>query len=389
MKMKNMYRALGLVIIGLMVLMTGCGKGSKENELGLEYYAQGQYESAAAAFGEAMAADNTNSEYYRNRALALIELGKYDQAQTCLDYAEELEKEDTLEGMRARGILYYEQEIYERALICFEDALALSEGAVGQTQYDLLYYMAECQMSIGRYKDAAKTYTRLVDAGNTSVNNYYLRGLAYLKSGDASSAGLDFNRVVEAGSYAEYWKIYSVLKENDQEQMANTYLSKAVLLGGSLDSDHRWRAEFHYFLGNYEEALAEFDQVSVDALDVDAYMMIAHIHQAMGDVTRVKAAFSVAEQKAPNDPYLIYQQTLFWMENGEYDEAYTRIQKGLAVENNDYRQKMDYCNAVCLEYMGKYEDALAAFKAYKEAYGATDEINHEIAWLSTRLGHTE
>ena len=85
MKMKNMYRALGLVIIGLMVLMTGCGKGSKENELGLEYYAQGQYESAAAAFGEAMAADNTNSEYYRNRALALIELGKYDQAQTCLD----------------------------------------------------------------------------------------------------------------------------------------------------------------------------------------------------------------------------------------------------------------------------------------------------------------
>ncbi|MBQ8813214.1 MAG: tetratricopeptide repeat protein [Lachnospiraceae bacterium] len=388
--MKKTHRILGLIVIGLMVcLMAGCGKGSKENEQGLAFYAVGEYESAAAAFGEAMAADNTNSEYYRNRALALIELGKYDQAQTCLDYAEELEEKDTLEGKRARGILYYEQEIYERALLCFEDALALSEGTVGKIEYDILYYLAECQMCIGQYDDAAATYTRLVDAGNTAVNNYYLRGVAYLKNGNASDAGLDFNRVVESGSYAEYWKIYSVLKEHGEIELAKTYLSKAVLLGGNLDSDHRWRAEFHYFLGNYEEALAEFDQVSVDALDVDAYMMIAHIHQAMGDVTRVKAAFSVAEQKAPNDPYLIYQQTLFWMENKEYGEAYTRIQKGQALENNEYRQQMDYCKAVCLEYMGEYADALTAFQAYKEKYGATDEINHEIAFLMTRLGHAE
>ena len=73
------------------------------------------------------------------------------------------------------------------------------------------------------------------------------------------------------------------------------------------------------------------------------------------------------------------------MECDEYDEAYSRIQKGLSVEDNEYRQQMDYCNAVCLEYMGKYAEALEAFKAYKEAYGASDEINHEIAWLNTRV----
>ena len=388
-KMKRVYRIMGLMLVGLMAcLMTGCGKGSKENKQGLAYYESGEYESAAAAFAEAAAADNTNSEYYLNRALALIELGKYDQADTCLDYAEKLTP-DTLEQNRARGIYYYEQGSYESALYSFEDALALSSGKVGGTEYDILYYMADCQMAIGQYSGAASTYTRLIDAGNTSMDIYYLRGVAYLKGGNISDAGLDFNKVVEAGSYAEYWKVYCVLKENGQVDLGEQYLSKAVLLGGNLDSDHRWRAEFHYFLGNYEEALAEFDKVSADVLDVDAYMMMAHIHLATGDVTRVKAAFSVVEQKKPNDSYLVYQQTLFWLEAEEYEEAYSRIEKGLSLENNEYEQQMRYCKAVCLEYMGEFEDALAAFQEYKSLYGATDEINHEIAFLSTRLGHDE
>ena len=387
--MKKSYRVLGLLLIGLMAcMMTGCGKGSKENKQGLAYYESGEYESAAAAFAEAAAADNTNSEYYLNRALAQIELGKYDQADTCLDYAEKLNP-DTLEVKRARGIYYYEQGSYESALYSFEDALALSSGKVGEIEYDILYYMADCQTAIGKYGDAASTYTRLIDAGNTSMDIYYLRGTAYLKNGKVSDAGLDFNKVVESGSYAEYWKVYSVLKENGQLELAEQYLSKAVLLGGNLDSDHRWRAEFHYFLGNYDEALAEFDKVSTDALDVDAYMMMAHIHLAAGEVTKVKAAFSVVEQKAPNDPYLIYQQTLFWIDAEEYGEAAARIEKGLALENNPYEQDLRYCKAVCLEYTGDYEGALAAFQEYKSLYGATDEINHEIAFLSTRLGYQE
>ena len=118
-------------------------------------------------------------------------------------------------------------------------------------------------------------------------------------------------------------------------------------------------------------------------------MMMAHIYQAMGDVTRVRAAFSVAEEKSPNDAYLIYQQILFWMQSGEYSEAYSRIQKGMSLENNEYLQQMHYCKGVCLENMGEFEEALTVFKDYKATYGATDEINHEIAWLSTRLGHTE
>ena len=195
--------------------------------------------------------------------------------------------------------------------------------------------------------------------------------------------------MVESGSYGDYWKVYSVLADNGEQKLGEQYLAKAVLLGGSLDSDHIWRGQFHYYLGNYDEALAEFNTVSADALDVDAYMMIAHIYQAMGDVNRVKAAFSVIEQKAPDDPYFLYQQTLFWTEIGEYEEAYSCAERGLALDGGDYRQQLSYCRAACLEYLGRFGEALTAFREYKETYGATEEINHEIAFLSTRLGNGE
>ena len=144
--MKQAHRILSLMVIGLMVcLMTGCGKGSKENKQGLAWYESGEYESAAAAFGDAIAADNTKSEYYLNRALALVELEKYEQAATCLDYADDLEP-DSQAGKRVRGILYYEQGMYGAALDSFEEAAALSSGKVGEVEYDILYYMADCQM---------------------------------------------------------------------------------------------------------------------------------------------------------------------------------------------------------------------------------------------------
>lgn len=383
--MKKVRRIVSVLVICLAVcLMTGCGKGDDLNEQGLTYYQNGEYESAAAAFNDAIAADNTKAEYYRNRAMALIKLEKYDQAATCLNYAEQLEP-NTLEIERAKGVLYFEQGKYEAALVSFEKALSLTSGAVSEVEYDLLYYIADCEMRLEQYADAANIYTRLLNAGNTSLDIYYLRGVAYLKSGKIADAGMDFNRVAEAGSYEEYWKIYTVLKEAGETELAEQYLSQGVLISGNMDSDHKWRAEFHYYLGNYEEALAEFDLVAQEALDVDSYMMMAQIYRSKGDMIRVKAAFSIIETKKPNDPYLTYQQTLFWMDAEEYETAYDCAVKGMELSDNEYLQAMHYCKAVSLEYLGRYKEALTAFLEYRDAYGSTDEIEHEIAFLNTRV----
>ena len=200
---------------------------------------------------------------------------------------------------------------------------------------------------------------------------------------------MDFNRVVESGKYEDYWRIYQLLTEHGQKEMGEQFLSKAVLLKDDSDSAHVWRGEFHYYLGSYDEALAEFNAASKNVIDVDIYMMIANIYKEKGDINRMKAAFSMAESKNPKHPYLLRQKTLFEMESENYDEAYAVIEVAMTLENNPYAQDMLYCQATCLEYLGRFEEALAAFEKYVGLYGSNEEIDHEIEFLKTRVKKAE
>ena len=386
--MKN--RFFGVILLVLMLgLLSGCGsKGDEANKRGLEYYANGQYEAAAQAFSEAIAKDNTVTEFYLNRVMALIKLERYQDAATSLSYAQHLEP-DTTEVARAKGILYYAQGQYQTALDSFKTAVANNSGKAGEMVIDILRYTAACQMELLQYTDAISTYDRLIDAGNKTAENYFQRGVAYLKSGKATEAGMDFNRAVESGNYEDYWRIYLLLSEHGQKEMGEQFLAKAVLLKDDSDSAHVWRGEFHYYLGSYDEALAEFNAASKNVIDVDIYMMMANIYKEKGDINRMKAAFSMAESRDPDHPYLLRQKALFEMECENYDEAYPIIELAVSLEKNPYAQDMLYCQASCLEYLGRFEEALAAFEKYVSLYGSNEKIDHEIEFLKTRVKTAE
>lgn len=386
--MKN--RFFGVILLVLMLgLLSGCGsKGDEANKRGLEYYANGQYEAAAQAFSEAIAKDNTVTEFYLNRVMVLIKLERYQDAATSLSYAQHLEP-DTTEVARAKGILYYAQGQYQTALDSFKTAVANNSGKAGEMVIDILRYTAACQMELLQYTDAISTYDRLIDAGNKTVENYFQRGVAYLKSGKATEAGMDFNRAVESGNYEDYWRIYLLLSEHGQKEMGEQFLAKAVLLKDDSDSAHVWRGEFHYYLGSYDEALAEFNAASKNVIDVDIYMMMANIYKEKGDINRMKAAFSMAESRDPDHPYLLRQKALFEMECENYDKAYPIIELAISLEENPYAQDMLYCQASCLEYLGRFEEALAAFEKYVSMYGSNEKIDHEIEFLKTRVKTAE
>lgn len=377
------------MLVLMLGLLSGCGsKGDEANKRGLEYYANGQYEAAAQAFSEAIAKDNTVTEFYLNRVMALIKLERYQDAATSLSYAQHLEP-DTTEVARAKGILYYAQGQYQTALDSFKTAVANNSGKAGEMVIDILRYTAACQMELLQYTDAISTYDRLIDAGNKTAENYFQRGVAYLKSGKATEAGMDFNRAVESGNYEDYWRIYLLLSEHGQKEMGEQFLAKAVLLKDDSDSAHVWRGEFHYYLGSYDEALAEFNAASKNVIDVDIYMMMANIYKEKGDINRMKAAFSMAESRDPDHPYLLRQKALFEMECENYDEAYPIIELAVSLEKNPYAQDMLYCQASCLEYLGRFEEALAAFEKYVSLYGSNEKIDHEIEFLKTRVKTAE
>ena len=97
----------------------------------------------------------------------------------------------------------------------------------------------------------------------------------------------------------------------------------------------------------------------------------------------------MAESRDPKHPSLLRQKTLFEMECENYDEAYAVIELAMTLEENPYAQDMLYCQASCLEYLGRFEEALAAFEKYIGLYGSNEEIDHEIEFLKTRIEKAE
>ena len=76
---------------------------------------------------------------------------------------------------RAYGIDNLENNHYEEALEYFDKAISLGNGEVGNTQYELLRYKAECLFMLKRYKESKNIYELLlkIDKNNKLYNELY------------------------------------------------------------------------------------------------------------------------------------------------------------------------------------------------------------------------
>jgi len=67
-------------------------------------------------------------------------------------------------------------------------------------------------------------------------------------------------------------------------------------------------------------------------------------------------------------------------ERGEYDEAIGWYEKAVP---SDHSKKYDI--AVCFEYKHDYKKALSLFREYAAEFGTGEELEHEMAFLESRL----
>ena len=69
---------------------------------------------------------------------------------------------------------YLENANYDEALSYFNEALRLGNGEVGNTQYELLLYKAECLFMLKRYDEAKVIYETLlsIDKNNKLYNEF-------------------------------------------------------------------------------------------------------------------------------------------------------------------------------------------------------------------------
>lgn len=389
MKIQRKMRAVFLTgLCALFLISCGSAKGSAENKQGLSYYEEGKYEEAAEAFAEAVKRDETCAEYYVNEAMAQLGLSDFEGAKETLTEGLRTAPEDA--GLyRAYGIVCYEEENYDEACIYFTSALNIlgNKKGQGEIRTDIRLYKANAESKRGSYDAAIEDYSALISEDDKEAEYYFLRGKAYISGGNQEAALVDFEKVKELSSKEMdyYVEIYLVLEENGLSEKGKSYLETALTLEAKTAGDRRNRGAIQYLLGNYEEAKQEFFAIKEEERDANTWIYLGLAYEAVGDNEGANGAYEQALSMTESKASVYYQMALCQMRIENYSQALLNAQAGIAENEESLSRELAYIEAACYEYLGDFQTALQKFTSYKDTYGSNEKIDHEIAFLETRV----
>lgn len=239
-------------------------------------------------------------------------------------------KSKQVKELMKSGMEYLDSKEYERAIKKFDEALKVKDAArLGVIEMDLLKYRAEAEFKAKDYLSAAHTYSLLADAEKDGEIYLNLRIICLAKSVQEVDYALE---LYEAKGLDRHKHLYT---ETTME------LIKALVKKAESTED-----------GTYRD-------------------------KAVGMLTDLENSRIQKDANIANSAGMIY----FRLKN--YQKALQWFELGLGYEpENDI---LLYNQAVCHEFLGDYETALQMMEAYNAKFGESDETNHEIAFLRSRL----
>lgn len=225
-------------------------------------------------------------------------------------------------ALRDTGISQMDAGDYEGALQSFQEALNASDGMVGAFELDVLKYRAEAEMRTGAYGASAHTYSVLSQVDG------------------------------EKPEYRTREFIMYVMAE--QLDVALETYEKAC----ELDADGE-----------------EFTQ---------GYLLLAQRLQDAGRQEEAMAIYQAAMNDGSRSGELYNRMALCEIEDGDYDQALAYLVQGLEAGDADARAKLLYNQAAVYEKKLDFAQALVVLEQYAAEFGATPEVEKELAFLRTR-----
>ena len=151
-------------------------------------------------------------EQYMQKADELLKKGEYSQALEQYNKAI-MEDQELQEAYRGAGIASMKQGDYEKAQDMFLRGLKETNGIINDIELDLSYYLGECQIQLGSYKDAVQTYSNIIEYDDKEVEAYFYRGCAKLKLGSTEDALKDFKKLSGTDRIQYLYGIYEACED--------------------------------------------------------------------------------------------------------------------------------------------------------------------------------
>ena len=187
--MNFLKRSISSVFI-LMALL-GCSNG--ERKKGDEYFQQGNYEEAVAAYSETLSTDPSNVQVLYGRARAKEELG--NEAGAIEDFKEALRYDDrNVRVLIGLGDVYYNQKDFANALFYYEQATNFEKNNALA-----LFKEGRAHHKLGNVEEAMDLYNDALRENPDLGEAYLFRGALQVSQKNTRSACEDFRKAQSMG----------------------------------------------------------------------------------------------------------------------------------------------------------------------------------------------
>lgn len=390
--MKN-KRLISIAILVLaMVLLTGCGSSAgKYHKEGLKYFSSGNYEKAEEYFAKALQLNGDRAEYYIDYGMALIQLGKYEEAisnfdRVILDKDSTIVRKNNKKAYRAKGIAYFKKHDYSTAIQFFDKALDISE--LSSLNLDILYYKADSQVKAGLFDKAIDTYSTIIKNKSSDADAYCSRAYAYkmLKNYEKSLKDYDKAIKLDNKNFDCYIGKYFLLLDMGYKEKATAVLGAASNIETKTKEDNFNLAKIHYYMGDYENAIEEFGEAHKNGF-AEAYYFLGSIYEQKKEYKKAVNNYSKYIKEETYIPsaavYNGISYCLIQLEN--YEEALSYIESGLKYNDTEYNQPLKRNEIIIYENLGNFQKAASLMKDYLKLYPDDEDAGREYEFIKTRL----
>ena len=388
---KKLEGLLGLLFIMIFVL-TGCSEAGGYYRSGKKYFANGNYEEAAKYFTSAIGENPNRAEYYIDYGMSLIGLSRYNEAievfdRVIMDKKIPIVLGNNKRALRGKGIAYFNMLSYREAIKQFEDALNIS--VLSDLNLDILYYMGKALMYSGSYKEAAETYTEIIDQFGEEAHILADRAYTYQKTGEFDKGLNDYDKAIalEANNYEYYFRKYYLLRDMGRDTEAKEVLSQAAQIEVNTKADKFNLAKVHFYQELYDQAFPELSESFANGF-IDAYFYIGEIYNNKKDYSTAKYYYEkYIEEGGINAPEVYNQIASCLIKMGDYEQALPYLETGIGIADNDSIRVLLKNEIIVYEKLGDFENALVKIESYISAYPNDHDARREKSFVISRLNN--
>lgn len=386
----------GILILTAALFITGCSTKSAGDyyKEGMAYFHSGNYEKAGESLKKAVEGKKDRAEYYIGYAMNLIQQNKYEDAvvyfeRSILDKDNAIVRKNNKQAYRGEGIAYYKAHDYKTAIDKFDKALAIKES--DEIDSDILSYKGMAQARSGLYKEAAETYTELIQDDKNNAEAYKTRGDIYSKIGEDKKSLSDYDKAIklEPRNYDLYFGKYFLLVAKNDKAGAKEVLAKAEAINGTTEKDKFNMAKVKYYKGDYDTAKQMFGEAFGNGF-AESYYYLGLIYEQNKDYKNAVGNYSkyIEDEEGRDNANAYNRAAQCLIKLKKYEESLGLIEDGIKVNDVDVNQMLKRSQIIVYEHLDRFEEAYKLIKEYVKEYPEDEEAKTEEIFLNSRLADT-